>query len=208
MPAKKKIKVKAIEYNSDCDPKLVHGYSNVRWVENVSRGLRFVGFADEIDRTIYHNGWYTDDDFHETYRGVVYRLPSRGESLYVFGYADPGNEDCALLCFDPEHDRMDAARAADRFAAIFAEEAREYNRAWQARQRCEDLADEIGDMRRRALAIGEEMRRAKHVNLDAPMICATLRAEIKSLYCSIQKARKERSDLIDTYGRQSGFADN
>jgi len=209
-----KIKDKTIEYNRALDRKTAHGYTDVRWIENVSAGLRLVGFADEIareasrSRSIDHKGWYTDDDGdRETYRGVVYQLPSRGEPVYVYGYADPVNDDCALLCFDPEVDKMDAARAADRFAEIFAEEERNYARAWQAGRRCEDLADEIKTTRKEALAIGAEMRTARRAKIDAPTICARLRADVLSLYRTIQKLRKERADLIGTYGRDPGFAD-
>lgn len=206
--AKKKI-IKAIEYNPVCAP--MHGYKNVRWVENVSRGLRLVGFADEIaraehSRSIQHTGWFTDDYYSETYRGVVYQLPSRGEPLYVYGYADPNNDDCALLSFDTEADKMEAARAADRFAEIFAEEQRECNEAFQAGRRCEDLADDVAKMRKEALAIGAEMRAARHTVTEAPTICATLRSKIKSLYRQIQKAREERDELISNFGKHDGFA--
>ena len=109
---KKKIEPKVIEYNRAFE---AHGYRNVRWVENVSRGLRLVGFADEIAskeghrRTIDHRGWFTDEDqCGEIYRGVVYQLPSHGDEkeCYVYGYADPNNDDCALLCFDLTGDKM------------------------------------------------------------------------------------------------------
>ena len=208
---KKKIAPKVIGYNPAFE---AHRYKNVRWVENASRGLRLVGFADEIAsaegrrRTINHKGWHTDEDGGngEYYRGVVYLLPSRGAPAYVYGYADPCNDDCALLCFDPEADKMDAARYADQFAERFAEDQRDCDRAYQAGRRCEELADEVKDARKQALAIGEEMRAAKRAKLDAPTICATLRTEIRSLYRQIQKARKERATLIDDFGTRDGFA--
>jgi hypothetical protein len=206
-----KTKIKAIEYGPLCDPKHMHGYKGARWVENVSRGVRLIGFADEIaQKGIRHNGWYTDEDGAngELCRGIVYQLPARdGETLYVYGYADPNSEDCALLNFEPETDKMDAARAADRFAEIFAEEAREYNTAWQAGRRCDEIAEEVAATRKEALTIAEEMRAAKRAKLDAPTICATLRGEIMSLYRRIQKARKERDELIDAYGSRPGFAE-
>ena len=92
-----------------------HGYKWVRFVENVSRGLRLVGFADEIAkaegswRSIQHTGWFTDDDQSEKYRGVVYQLPSRGEPLYVYGYADTNNDDCAGVTTTP-HSRTSSTR--------------------------------------------------------------------------------------------------
>lgn len=207
---KRKPQPKCIEYNSAHES---HGYNGVRWIENVSRGLRLVGFADEIaksegrSRTIDHKGWFTDeDDTGETYRGVVYLLPSRGEPRYVYGYADPCNEDCALLCFDTEADKMDAARYADQFAERFAEEQRDCNRAYRAGRRAEDLADDIKQARKDALAIGAEMRAARAL-VQAPTICTILRGKIRSLYLDIQKARKERATLISDYGQQPGFVE-
>ena len=147
---------KTIEYNPVNDPKRVHGYKHVRWVDNVSCGLRRVGFADEImrgegySRAIDHKGWFIreDGDGGEVYRGVVYQLPARhGLPQYVYGYDDPNNEGAALLCFGPSVDKCGAARSADRFAEIFAEYEREYDRAWQAGRRYEELDEEIKDMR-------------------------------------------------------------
>ncbi len=203
-----KYKPKCIDYAPVNDPKRMHGYRNVRWVENVSRGMRLVGFADKIIR-LDHRGWYTDEEFQdETYRGVVYQLPARDrECQYVYGYADPNNEGCALLSFDFESSKEDAARNADRFAEIFAEHERDYQRAWGAGRRYDDLAEEIKDMREEALAIGAEMRAAKRTVENAPRICATLRAEILKLYRSIQRVRKERAELLANYGRQEGFTE-
>lgn len=202
---KKKPKVKAIEFNPVCDLKTVHGYKNVRWTENVSRGLRLVGFADEIARKegnwriINHKGWFTDDDGDgNVYRGVVYQLPSHGKegACYVYGYADPDNEDCALITYDVTADKMEAARQADRFAEIFAEHERDYQRAWRAGRDYEELADEIKESRREALKIAEEMRAAKKAHVDAPTICSVLRGKILALYRSIQKARAKRAELF------------
>ena len=207
-----KKKPKTIEYNPIVEPKRAHGYRGVRWVENASLGLRLVGFADVIardvgSRSIQHTGWFIDDFQEETCRGVVYQLPSRGKTLYAYGYADSMNEGAALLCFDLETDKLDAAKAADRFAEIFAESAREYNEAWQAGRRADDIADEIKAARTEALALGEEMRAAKAANVAAPTICATLRSTIKSLYRDIQRARKERAELIENFGHREGFAE-
>ncbi len=203
---------KVIEYNRATDSKDVHGYKNVRWVENVSRGLRLVGFADEVARAegrrgIDHKGWYTDDEFQdEVLRGVVYQLPARhGLTTYIYGYADPNNDDCALLCFDPTTHKRDAARAADRFAEIFAEDERDYRRADHARERYDNLADDIKEARTTALTIAAEMRAAKRSGIKAPTICTTLRSEILSLWHSIKKARKERAELWGRFNTAPGF---
>jgi hypothetical protein len=197
-----------IEYNPVCEPERMHGYKSVRWVEHASRGLRLVGFADKIVR-IDHKGWYTheDGDPDETYRGVVYQMPARDrKERFAYGYADPNNDDCALLSFELDADtKEEAARYADRFAEIFAEEARDYDRAWQAGRRYETLGEEVSELRTEALAIGEEMRAAKRANVAAPTICARLRADVLSLYRRIQKARKERAELLDNFGREPGW---
>lgn len=208
-------KARTIAFNPVLEPKSAHGYKNVRWVENVSCGLRLVGFADEIAadegrrRAIDHKGWFlTDDNWSgEVMRGVVYQLPARDGARYVYGYADPYNDDCALLCFDAEADKLDAARYADQFAERFAEQERDYQRAWQAGRDCERLADEVKELRQEALAIGAEMREARKAVTSAPTICATLRARVASLYREIQKARKERAELTDNFGTRDGFTE-
>jgi hypothetical protein len=209
MPRKPEPKV--IEYNPRFS---AHGYRHVRWVENVSRGLRFVGFADKIATHIRHTGWYTDDvGAFEKYRGVVYQLPSHGDEkeCYVYGYADPNNDDCALLCFEIEGDKDRAARYADQFAERFAEAECDYQRAWQAGDRCKDIAHEVARARSEALKIGEELRLVKQAQINAkisaPTICATLRAKVRELYREIQKLRKERDELRSSYGKEPGFAD-
>jgi hypothetical protein len=113
-----------------------------------------------------------------------------------------------LLCFgDIETDKMDAARAADSFAERFAESARDYDRAWQAGRRYDDLAEQVVDMRREVLDLGKEMRAARKLGLDAPSICHALRSTIVSLYRNIQKARKERAKLLDDFGTCDGFVE-
>jgi len=204
---------KTIEYNPVCDPKHVHGYRGVRWVENALLGLRRVGFADEIMkgegyvRTIAHRGWFIHDDegaSGEVYRGVVYQLPSRHyKPQYVYGYDDPNNDGAALLCFDPVEEKREAAKLADRFAEIFAEHERDYDRAQQARQQCEDFDERVKDARREALALADEMRRIRWPR--GARTCAVIREKILSLYREIQKSRAERDELKATYGNAPGF---
>jgi hypothetical protein len=204
MPSKK---IKTIEYGP---VNSTYGYSNVRWVENASRGLRLVGFADKIV-SLNHHGWYTyDDGPYEIYRGVVYQLPTQhgGSTAFVYGYADPNNDDCALLCFgDIEVSKEDAARSADRFAGIFAEHERDYHRASEAGRRYEWLAEQVKELRTEALTIGAEMRAARATKIAAPTICATLRGQIMALYKRIQKIRLERAELLDSFGNCPGFTE-
>lgn len=212
MPKKKPIPT--IEYGPVLEEKHAHGYKGVRYVENASRGLRLVGFADEIAasegyrRTIDHKGWYADTFQDQTYRGVVYQLPgNRGRAMYAYGYADPYNDDGALLCFDCEHDKVHAALRADQFAERFAEAAREYDEAWQAGRRVEAINEEIAESRTNVLKIGAEMRQGRKAGLYLPTACEALRRDIARAYRSIQKLRKERDDLVDTFGQHPGFAE-
>jgi hypothetical protein len=198
-------KPKTIEYNP---AHLSHGYV-VRWVENVSEGLRFVGFADEILKHLRHQGWYTNEDFQdEVYRGAVYQLPaSKGETRFVYGYADPNNEDCALVCFDTQSDKAEAARDADRMAEIFAEAQRDWAQAANAGNEYLELANEIKSKRKEALAIAGEIRAARKTAVLAPTICGVARRKVLSLYQSIQEDRAKRKELLSNYGRLPGFAD-
>ncbi len=208
----KRAKRKFIDYNP---ASTMHGYDNVRWVENASLGLRRVGFADQIAekeghwRAIDHKGWFTDDDCEDdTLRGVVYQLPARdGCSMYVYGYADPDNDDCALLCFNHTSEIMQAARYSDSFAERFADEQRNYKRAWRAGRDYDELAEEIKQARTQALKLAEEMRAAKRARVQAPTICAVLRGQILSLYRSIQNMREKRADLFGNFGTCDGFVE-
>jgi hypothetical protein len=199
-------KIKAIEFNR---AHVSHGY-NVRWVENVSGGLRLVGYADKIAH-LRHQGWFTYDDGDrggEVLRGIVYRLPARdGKEQYVYGYEDPNNDDCALICFEAEDTAERAARAADRFAEIFAEAERDYHRAWDAGQRCRSIDEEVKEIRSETLALGAEMRAARRLAVRVPMICNVLREKIASNYRSIVKLRKERDELVSNYRRDEAFKD-
>jgi len=198
---------KSIVYNPIL--KRAHGYRQVRWVENASCGLRLIGYADKIAK-LNHQGWFTHDDGdpYEVYRGIVYQLPARdGKERFVYGYEDPCNDDCALVCFDPEETAERAAHEADRFAEIFAEDERDYHRAWDAGQQYEQLDEEIKEIRMETLALGDEMRAAKKLAAKAPTICNVLRAKILENYHRILKLRKTRDELAEMYGRDEAFKD-
>jgi len=115
-----------------------------RWIEQVNCDLREpVGFSDQIeDSGVKHQGWFADVEFQdEVYRGVVYRLP-RGRFLY--GYADPCNPDCGFFSNEFAETVEDAARWADSMAEHAAEVEREYQAAWRAGRRVEDLTEDLG----------------------------------------------------------------
>lgn len=177
--------------------------SGGRWIEAAGAGLRFVGYADELNaRGIQHKGWYTDEDgMGETLRGVVYALPARnGQRVYAYGYADPCNEGCAYLVFDTRYndDETGAAYAADRIAEKHAEREREYNEAFHAGVMYGEACETIKRERVQCLGLLAAMRIEK-ARGAAPAICDVLRAQVQRHIAAIRQARREREKLKDDF---------
>lgn len=200
---------------------------HLRWIENPAEcGLRRVGFADEHCEYIDHRGWYTDDDGMngEVYRGSVYLLPGRnGAPVFVYGYDDPCNPGACLLSFDVVYGEAgyfsayeynnpefsDAARYADSMAESFAERERDYQRAWRAGRDFEEKGDEIGELRREALAIIRDLKSAGRfaTSGDFPAACETLRNRVSEIRERIAELREEREELESWYGDCEGFVE-
>lgn len=184
-------------------PGAAYGERHCRWTEHAASGLRLVGFADEIDKSIRHTGWYTDEyGDRETVRGVVYRLPARnGVSRYAYGYADPWNSGAAFLSFDPCDDEQDAARWADHMAERMAEEEREYQANFSAGQRAAEAQNTIASCREHTRAIVREMKAARRQGLaGSSAICARLRTDIEQL-------REESAEAYNAILKAEGAAD-
>jgi len=188
-----------------------YGERHMRWIENVSAGLRFVGHADDLVRSIRHKGWYADNFQDETYRGCVYQLPARhGVPQFVGGYSDPNNDDCALLSFYLYDEKEDAARAADLIAEARADEQRQYNEAWQAGSEYADLKTEISSNRR---ALIELIRERKEL---CRLVCGTsvehtahaVLKEIRRLLQAVRDAQRKRADLYAHYANTEGFKEH
>lgn len=195
-----------LHYSSD-----MRGSKRAAFVEKPeSFGLRFVGYADEIcGRSIGHTGWYCDDSQYEKYRGAVFQIPGRkGESRFIAGYQESYNGgyviDFETVFREPRGDyadatdldaARDAARAADQFAEWNAEDAREYDTAWQAGGRWRDLGEEIADERREALTLLKERRAVRGLADTAPSICQRLKSDIESIIERIAELRAERESL-------------
>ena len=115
--------------------------SYFRWHESPGDHFRTVGFADEIARrTVKHKGWYVDEGFNETTRGIVFRLPNnRG---FVAGCTDPFNDGPCILEIESIEDEIGAALRADRIAQLYAEESKEDQAKFEAEQKAEDEARE------------------------------------------------------------------
>lgn len=182
------------------------GETGMRWIENVSKGWRFVGYADELSRSIQHTGWFTDSDgCSETMRGVVYRLPSRkGKSVYAVGYADPYNDDCALLTVDTSlDDESEAAYRADRIAERCAETEREYQDAWQLGREYAEASETISTERQTRRKLIAELRKLQrldvHAQLDTPTICKTLQDALKRSKKAIQDAYSDKKRIANDY---------
>jgi len=136
-----------------------------RWIEDtVLAGLRTVGFADELANGIDHKGWYSSPDGFEEdiFRGIVLQLPAyNGFPRYVYGYADPNNDNAALIDFDiiegpyggeegamkygDSGELLAAANHADDMARIWAEREKDYQAKDYAEQAAEEKRNEAND---------------------------------------------------------------
>lgn len=177
----------------------VRGYSYVtrgyRWIENATRGLgwRLAGYADTLG-VADHNGWYCDAHQDALMRGVVYRLP---HGRFVYGYADPNNEDCALIVDQPCDDEKDAARWADSTAEHFAEREREHSELWSA---ASYAVDTVRDARTAVLRALEDVRALE--TCDAPCIRRTILETFTSEWRDYRAAVSRRTTALDDAARR------
>lgn len=182
-----------------------------------SAGLRFVGYADELAR-LDHTGWYSDASQDAMMRGVVVQLPARGGcAQYLAGYEDAYGNGYILAVprrgaiFQGEKggageyeakssgDAREAARRADRIAEREAEEARDYDEAWQAGARYADEAETLAATRKEALAILAERRKVAAV--EAPALCKAIRDQLRAILATRSAAFAKRESLArDVYG--------
>lgn len=161
------------------------------WHENPP--FRRVGYADQIARSIRHNGWYCseDDVTGERARGVVYRLNhARG---FVAGMEDPCNGGPAAVLemnciYD---DETDAALAADRLAERYAEDQRDENNAWQA-----------------GLQAGSLETKARERNVAVLQICKERRALLATLARLERDAAKLIRDKCDLRRQRDRIRDS
>jgi len=115
------------------------------WYCKASVPFRLVGYADELIRSIDHQGWYGDSFQDRTLRGIVFQLPARnGQTQYLYGYEE-SDSGSIVLYRDIETDESDAARSADGRAEWVAEESREYDEAWHAGAVASDKVQEALD---------------------------------------------------------------
>lgn len=136
-----------------------------RYFENreVASAFRAVRYSDEIltSRGYRHTGYYCDDSYDRTLRGVVVYLSGRNHGCrLLWGYEELESGGFVLcdpremVCADRDSDSAlrDAAIEADEMAARMAEKGREYNQAWQSGMEYARLLQEMRDARRELLA--------------------------------------------------------
>ena len=146
--------------------------SGYRWIENIDlSGWRLRGFADELARGIQHTGWYTSDDYNESFRGIVYQLLThKGRQLYFVGYDDPNNDYCVYGGFMFADDDSEAAYEADAIARKMAEQEREYNEVWRLGQEYAQTFETVSELRKRRGVLIHGFRTG--ANDDAGRVCA------------------------------------
>jgi hypothetical protein len=138
------------------------------WDNRAAVPFRFVGYADELIRSIDHQGWYSDTFQDATLRGAVFRLPARnGQTRYLYGYEE-SDSGSVVLYRDIETDERDAALAADGRAERIAETSREYDEAWHAGS---DAADKV---REALAALRDEVSRIVQIALYPDRIGLTV----------------------------------
>jgi len=190
-------------------------------------GWRNLGNVGEIrtestyrGRYVDHNGWYTDDDYGETIAGYVLQLPARnGSPLYVPGTKQSDCDRVTLYPLDHYDDIGECARAADRYGELSAEQERDYQRAWRAGTEAAEKNQEAIELRREIITVCRDLRLARStLRIRAPSdpwlswqgaaierLCGIARDKVQSLLTDLYKAREERDELRDNYGREAAF---
>lgn len=190
-------------YNPEWKPENHGGRDRFRWVERPGAGLRFVGDVHDIrgdgngntpyfdDALVDHTGWFNDNFQDETICGRVYQLPARdGKPVYLPAVSDPNN-DAAIIDFHGATDDLrEAIYAADSMAERMAEDERRYQAEESAKQRIEEIDEEIKTTRADLLTLIRELR----ANCDKLSGLASVRAVIRE---HIQSVRAQCDALAE-----------
>ncbi len=172
-----------------------------------------LGYCDELNNTIQHRGWFTDNHCGESYRGVV--LVGRIKGAFGFipavTHSDWDGKTLWIGDFEPLEDAHQwgtssfnyavacrrVASQADSYAERLAEEAREDDAKFQAEVETERLAEERSELRKQALALIKEIK-AAHRRFT-PAVCEVLTEKLQSLRRQIRKKRERSAALADNY---------
>jgi hypothetical protein len=189
------IKQKHIEYNPEWTPE--GSRERYRWVENVSKGLRFIGASHDI-LDLRHRGWFLDNDFQdESVHGVVYQMPARdGQPQYVPGVSDPHKDDCAVLDFHSlTSDKRDAARWADQMAERYAEDERTWREKQAIEDRKEQIAEEMKTLYTEFRRVSREIREANGNVRLVPVVKELVRERWRTTKEQLHALRAELNDI-------------
>lgn len=157
-------------------------------------GARWMKQAHEIVR-LNHTGWYCDDFYDNLCRGLVIDLSRHNKPLFLAGYEFTQADG---LTFDTYvyDDEKEAARAADGMAEYAAELEREFQEKERQEQKVEDLKAEIVEEKAALRALLHEYNRLKRrVAIEAPVICATIRRDIRRLINGIRTTQDKLEAL-------------
>jgi len=163
-------------------------------------GLRFAGWADESLR-LRHTGWYADNYQEETFRGAIFRLPSkRGQERFVAGYGESMGGGFVLDLSEVwDDDLIGAAQEADRLAERAAEDAREFAAKEAANMRIENIAEELKNIRAEIMALCRSIREACPGIEKHKPIRSALRSALQSLLRNRASLIVERDRLEGDY---------
>ena len=178
------------------------GPATMRWIEHASDGLRVReaktgGFREPV-------GYYVDHFFDETTVPYVLQLPAapvKGVRCerYMAATSDPYNPDCYLTDGDIVDNMHDAIRWAHRLAERYAETCREDDAKFQAQQQIEQAKEYICGYRAEASRLVEELRRARSIAGDIPLIVNAARKQIAQLRSRVAEEHKRIKRLTDNY---------
>lgn len=218
-------RAKYIEYNREWTPErdkdamrwgrnperyrfVEHPKSNYPSVSGGQWGLRFIGKVSEIRMSgdgnlpyfdhalVDHNGWFIDNFQDETISGEVYQLPARdGKNQYVPAIGDENNDGATLDFHSVTDDIREAIRDADRMAERYAEDEREYRAKEDAKQRIEDIDEEIKTARADLLTLIRELRANCDKLTGLASIRAVIREHIQAVRAQCDALAEERENV-------------
>lgn len=182
-----KARDKTIRYNPPF--KLRAGWpATYRWIENASDGLRVI----EPERRRSGYGYYVDNPCAEVTEPRIIKLPSHGpeEPLYMAACTDPYNEDCVLIDGDCTNELSTVTEWAYRLTEHYAEQCLEDDAKFQSEQQIEQLREDICEYRAEASRLVEEIRRARDLAGDIPLIVNAARKVLRQLRKDAGEAAK------------------
>jgi len=170
-----------------------------------SIGWRDIGDAHDVarceeSRAIDHTGWYADSHQSALIRGHVLQIPARrGECQYIPATYCNDWDGVTVYLSEICDSKLDAAKMADEYARIEAEQCREQDAQYCAESEIDAKREEVIFARRECLRLLREMRPLRTRGEDVPAICRTLRAGVAHYLVDIREARERIEALTEHY---------